>query len=196
MQGNLSASGTSRSKQGICNSGYCQRLYPEKRIELQIEAFSHMPDQNLVIVGGASSGDHADPYGSRICKMAEKSDNVTILGQISDTEVIDLYSRCKGFICTAVAEDFGITPLEAMASGKPVVAVAEGGFLETVTPDCGKLINPDVHDIISAVRSVSHNPEEYREFCIKRASLFDTSVFNAAMRLITNETYETWSDLV
>ena len=38
------------------------RMYPEKRIELQIEAFSRMPDQNLVIVGGVSAGDHAALY--------------------------------------------------------------------------------------------------------------------------------------
>ena len=48
----------------------------------------------------------------------------------------ELYATCKGFICTALDEDFGLTPLEAMASGKPVVAVDEGGFRETVTlPD-------------------------------------------------------------
>lgn len=172
------------------------RLYPEKRIELQIEAFSRMPDQHLVIVGGASSGDHADPYGSKIYKMAQKTDNISILGQISETEVIDLYSRCKGLLCTAVAEDFGITPLEAMASGKPVIAVAEGGYLETVTPDCGKLIKPDIRDIIKAVQSVSMHPEMYREFCMNRASVFDISVFNTAIKKTTEETYETWSDSV
>ncbi len=172
------------------------RLYPEKRIELQIEAFSRMPDQHLVIVGGASSGDHADPYGSKIYKMAQKTDNISILGQISETEVIDLYSRCKGLLCTAVAEDFGITPLEAMASGKPVIAVAEGGYLETVTPDCGKLVKPGIHDIMKAVQSVSRHPEMYREFCMKRASRFDISIFNTAMKNITAETYETWSDSV
>ena len=49
---------------------------------------------------------------------------------------------CRGFICTAIDEDFGLTPLEAMASGKPVVAVDEGGFRETVTPQTGVLIEP------------------------------------------------------
>ena len=57
--------------------------------------------------------------------------NVKVLGEVSETELLDLYSRCRGFICTAMDEDFGMTPVEAMASGKPVVAVNEGGFRET-----------------------------------------------------------------
>ncbi|WP_269849796.1 glycosyltransferase [Methanosarcina horonobensis] len=60
-------------------------------------------------------------------------DNVKLRGEVSELELLDLYSRCKGLICTAMDEDFGMTPVEAMASGKPVVAVNEGGFKETVT---------------------------------------------------------------
>lgn len=170
------------------------RFYPEKRIELQIEAFSHLLDQNLVIVGGMGYGDHASSYAHDISKMAEHKDNIKILGQISDTELSSLYSQCRGLICTAMEEDFGITPLEAMASGKPVIAVAEGGFLETVTPECGQLIKPEVGDIISAVRSVSQHPQDYRESCLLRASRFDISIFNSAIRNIVAGTYDTWSD--
>lgn len=172
------------------------RFYPEKRIELQIEAFSQMPDQNLVIVGGMSVGDHADSYGVKIHAMVDKVKNITILNQITDSELISLYSRCRGLICTAMNEDFGITPLEAMASGKPVIAVAEGGFLETVTPECGQLINPETLEIISAVQSISQHPEIYHESCTKRASLFDISVFNSAIIKAVTETYESWCNSV
>lgn len=54
-------------------------------------------------------------------------------------ELYDYYSRCRGLVCTAIDEDFGLTPLEAMASGKPVIAVNEE-FIETVTPDTGMLV--------------------------------------------------------
>lgn len=53
-------------------------------------------------------------------------------GAVSEAELMDLYARCKGIICIALDEEFGLTPVEAMASGKPVVAVNEGGFIETV----------------------------------------------------------------
>lgn len=169
------------------------RLYPEKRIEIQIEAFSKMPDQQLVIVGGFSAGDHAAPYARRIREMAKKAGNIQILGQIPDEQVKDLYSRCMGLVCTALEEDFGITPLEAMASGKPVVAVAEGGFLETVTPECGRFIRPESGDIIEAVREISRDPEQFRSVCQSRASLFDVVLFENAIQKTVTETYDTWS---
>lgn len=107
------------------------RLYPEKRVELQIDAFREMPEEKLIIVGGYSEGDHAKSYAKNIIKNLP--DNVKLRGEVSELELLDLYSRCKGLICTAMDEDFGMTPVEAMASGKPVVAVNEGGFKETVT---------------------------------------------------------------
>ena len=56
-----------------------------------------------------------------------------------EARLLDLYSRCRGLVCTALDEDFGMTPIEAMAAGKPVVAVDEGGFRETVTEKTGCL---------------------------------------------------------
>jgi glycosyltransferase involved in cell wall biosynthesis len=59
--------------------------------------------------------------------------NIEFLGWQPDESISQLYSRCKAFIFPG-EEDFGITPLEAMASGRPVIAYARGGALETV---CG-----------------------------------------------------------
>jgi glycosyltransferase involved in cell wall biosynthesis len=165
------------------------RLYPEKRIDLQIEAFSRMPEQNLVIVGGMGTGDHAASYAQKIFEMAGCCKNVSILGQVSDDELLTLYSKCKGLICTAMTEDFGITPLEAMASGKPVVAVNEGGLRETVTPECGAFVRPFVEDIISAVNQVSECPEAYKEACLDRATLFDIRIFHEKIFNVAHETY-------
>jgi glycosyltransferase involved in cell wall biosynthesis len=64
-----------------------------------------------------------------------------------------------------------------MASGKPVVAVNEGGYRETVTPETGIFVKPEVIPIIEAVRSISPHPEQYREACEARAREFDLPGF-------------------
>ncbi len=102
------------------------RLYPEKRIELQIEAFRRMPEENLVVVGGFAKGDHASRYAENLIKNLPP--NARFLGEVTEEELQDLYARCRGLVCTALNEDYGLTPLEAMASGKPVIAIDEGGL--------------------------------------------------------------------
>lgn len=144
-----------------------------------------MPDERLIIVGGNMRGDHSDNY----VKILQKNlpENVTLTGEVSDFELCDLYARCKGFLCTAVDEDFGITPLEAMASGKAVVAVNEGGYRETITPATGLLVEPDVDSIVSAARQVSENPQLYRQACLARAEEFDIKIFKEKIHaLITS----------
>ena len=152
------------------------RLYPEKRIELQIEAFRQVPEERLVIVGGYSEGDHAATYAEKI--RQDLPPNVTLRGEVTGDEIVDLYSRCKAHICTAIDEDYGLTPLEAMASGKPVVAVDEGGYRETVTEKTGVLVEPSVDALVEAIRFVAQNPEHYRKGCFARARDFDLVQFS------------------
>ncbi|WP_343089338.1 glycosyltransferase [Methanocalculus natronophilus] len=161
------------------------RLYPEKRIELQIEAFRMIPDEQLVIVGGYAEGDHAGRYVESLRQNLPS--NVELLGEVTEEYLLDLYGRCRGLVCTALDEDFGLTPVEAMASGKPVVAVNEGGFRETVTPGTGVLVSADAREIAEAVRQVSSEPERYREACVKRAKEFDTIVFSEKIQRVIND---------
>ena len=157
------------------------RLYPEKRVELQIEAFKEMPDQKLLIVGGYAAGDHASGYASKL--MTELPENVTLMGSVSEEKLLELYATCKGHITTAMNEDFGMTPLESMAAGKPVVAVKEGGYLESIIDKkTGLLVEANVESIIRAISIVSENPEKYKNSCIQRAKLFDTSEFTRKMK--------------
>ncbi|MCS7464259.1 glycosyltransferase [Paenibacillus doosanensis] len=97
------------------------RLIPYKRIDLVIEAFNRL-QLPLVIIG--------DGYDrSRLQKLAGPT--VQLLGYQSDEVISQYYAGCKAFIL-AGEEDFGITPLEAQANGKPVIAYGKGGALETV----------------------------------------------------------------
>ena len=71
----------------------------------------------------------AGPEYGRLRAMA--GTNVEFLGRVSDAELRELYARCRAFLLPG-EEDFGMTPVEALASGKPVVALGRGGALETV----------------------------------------------------------------
>jgi len=96
-------------------------LVPYKRVELAVRLFSRT-GRKLKIAG-------AGPEYKKLRGMA--APNVHFLGRVSDDELGDLYARCRAFLLTG-EEDFGITPVEALASGKPVIALARGGALETV----------------------------------------------------------------
>ena len=100
------------------------RMVPYKRIDLIVEAFSHMPDKKLIVIGD----------GSEMAKIKSKAGkNVEILGYQPNDIMVDHMQRAKAFVFAA-EEDFGITPVEAQACGTPVIAFGKGGALETVRP--------------------------------------------------------------
>ena len=160
------------------------RLLPPKRVEKQISAFKKMPKEKLIIVGSYEQSRNFLKYTSYLKKIKPK--NVEIRSWITQEELIQIYSNCKGFIATAMDEDFGMTPVEAMASGKPVIAANEGGYKETVVDGkTGKIlkeVNPEA--IIKAVKIIGKNPEKYKKACLKRAKQFDTKIF---IKKIKNE---------
>ena len=152
------------------------RIYPEKRIDLQFEVFRELPEEKLVVIGGYAQGDHAARYYEKL--LRDIPANVEMRGAVTEEELIDLYAQCKGLICTAEDEDFGLTPVEAMASGKPVVAVNEGGFRETlVHGKTGLLVEAKRDELVKALKEIAGDPERYKTGCMERAMEFDTSVF-------------------
>ena len=97
------------------------RLVPNKRIDLLIKAFNRL-NLPLIIIGD----------GPELLKLEKMSNsNIKFLRKISDIEVEKYMSSCKAFIYAGI-EDFGIAPVEAMASGSPVIAYGKGGILDTV----------------------------------------------------------------
>ncbi|MBR9706047.1 glycosyltransferase family 4 protein [Candidatus Pacearchaeota archaeon] len=157
------------------------RLITHKRIDLQLKAFSKMKDEKLIIVGSYEDSRHFQKYAKYCHEIKPK--NVTIVSWIDHQELIDLYSNCKGFIITSKDEDFGMTPIEAMASGKPVIAPNEGGYMETVINNkTGILIdNINTQKLIDSVKKINKdlekNPLKYKNACQKRAKEFDTKEF-------------------
>src|SRR2546426_6978592 len=164
------------------------RLYPEKRIELQLEVFRRLPAERLVLVGGHALGDMAERYVARL----RPPPNVTLLGEIPDERLADLYARCRGFLTTAVDEDFGITPVEAMAAGKCVLATDEGGDRETgVDGETGVLLPPDANRIAAKIRRLHEvTLDSMRGACIGQARMFDETGFLEKMTALVAERHE------
>jgi glycosyltransferase involved in cell wall biosynthesis len=157
------------------------RLYPEKRVDLQVDAFRGLPRERLKIVGGAAEGDHSRGYAKKISE--DLPSNVELLGQVAEDELVDLYARCRGLIATSLSEDFGMAPVEAMASGKPVVAVDEGGYRESVIDGrTGRLVKADVEEIRRAIREISRDPGQYKFECLERSKNFDLPLFLDKMK--------------
>ena len=154
-------------------------LTPYKRIDLAVEAANRL-DRKLLVVGRG-------PEARRLKAMAGPS--VEFLGWRDDAQVADLYARCRALLFPTV-EDFGIAPLESMASGRPVIALGQGGALETVVPPgsadppTGLLFERQtVDDLIGAIRQLEADPHRFEPKALRRrAEAFDRSLFKERVK--------------
>ncbi|VVB82688.1 Trehalose synthase [uncultured archaeon] len=153
------------------------RLLPPKRVEIQINSFKKMPNEKLVIVGCYEKSRNFLKYSNYLKKI--KPQNVQILSWVDSGELIELYANCKGFITTAKDEDFGMTVVEAMASGKPVIAPDEGGYKESMIDEItGKLIkNINSEKLIDSIKKIGKKPEKFKQACLKRSKKYSTTNF-------------------
>ncbi|MFC1808138.1 glycosyltransferase [Candidatus Omnitrophota bacterium] len=123
---------TSRFKVSAADEGFyliVSALVPYKRIDLAIEAFN-ISKKKLIIIGAGNSSSELKAKADR---------NIKFLGWSDDKTIEDHYARSSGLIFPG-DEDFGIVPVEAQACGKPVIAYAKGGALETIV-DLGSTQN-------------------------------------------------------
>jgi len=119
-------------------------LVPYKRIDLAIRAFARS-GRRLIIAGSGSE------Y-RKLKKLA--TPEIEFAGQVPDDQLRELYARCRALLLPG-EEDFGMTPVEALASGKPVIALGRGGVLESVPLQnpCGGIFydSPTEDDLDRAV---------------------------------------------
>jgi len=120
-------------------------LVPYKRVDLAIAA-AEESGRELVVIGGG-------PMLEEL--RARAAPNVRLLGHVSRATVIEQVSRARSLILPGI-EDFGITPLEAMAAGTPVVALGRGGVLDSVVPGGTGIFfdAPEVHSLRRALDEV------------------------------------------
>jgi glycosyltransferase involved in cell wall biosynthesis len=154
------------------------RLIPYKRLDLVIQAFTALGLPLKVF------GDGRDRERLR----ALAGPNVEFLGQIGEAQRRDLFASCRAFVFPG-EEDFGITPLEAMSAGRPVIAYAAGGVLETVIEGVtGRFFHQQSAGAIAAAVAAAR-VDRYDPAVIRRhAEGFSRDVFLERMReVIENE---------
>ena len=167
------------------------RLFRNKRVEIQLEAFRKIPDEKLIVVGSyEKSALQFESYKKELDLL--KPENVKILNWVPNTELVNLYSECKGFITTSMKEDFGMTAVEALASGKPVIAPNEGGYKESIIDNQNGILIDDIdsNKLVLAIDQINNRlstENNIKHNCISRASEFDTNVFITKIKDIINK---------
>lgn len=157
------------------------RLDPLKRVDLIIQAFLRMPDKRLIVTSGGEEL-------QRLQKLAKNASHIHLTGWLENKQLADLVGNAIATLYLPKEEDFGMSPLESMAAGKPVIGVAEGGLLETIIPEkTGILLEPSlsIEAICEAVRMMtSAQALSMRSACEGQARHFLKEVFLEKMRQI------------
>ncbi len=156
------------------------RVESYKRVQLVVRAFMQMPDKKLIVASGGGDLE-------RLQSLATGYSNISFTGWCDDKQWQQLIGEAIATIYIPIDEDFGMSPVESMAAGKPVIGVAEGGLLETVVDgETGILIQDvSVDAVLEAVSVISKDKAKtMRAACEKRAQLFRTEVFLEKMRML------------
>ncbi len=156
---------------------------PNKRVDIAIEAFNRLR-LPLWIVGSGQDQ-------KRLQSLAGST--IKFLGHLDNDEIDRLYAECKAFVFPGL-EDFGITPLEAMASGAPVVAYGLGGVLDSIVPgETGIFFEPQTPDaLVEAIQKIEQGQIQWNEKdCRARAQIFSRPRFQAEM---VRSIFKTWKN--
>ncbi|PJC37175.1 glycosyltransferase family 4 protein [Candidatus Peregrinibacteria bacterium CG_4_9_14_0_2_um_filter_53_11] len=158
------------------------RLAPYKRFDLVVDAFNEL-QLPLVIVG---TGKEEAALKKRAGRFT------TFVGQVSDSELREIYSKATAFIFPQL-EDFGITPLEAMSSGKPVIAYGKGGALETIEEGISGLFfeeqTPEsLKEAVIRSQKINWQAEKIQ----KHVERFSRETFERAFSSYVSKEWEEW----
>jgi len=160
------------------------RLSSIKRVDRIVAAFQKMPEERLIITYGKN-----DPERQNIGKMTEGYTNIEMRESPSDIELRELIRGARATIYIPVDEDFGMSPVESMSCGTPVIGVNDGGLKESIIDGkTGILIEPrcEISDITDAVKKIKTLPN-ISEACLERAYDFSLISFQKKLRAFLEE---------
>lgn len=148
------------------------RMVPEKRINLAIDAFKKLPDKTLVIEGNGQ-------MEKKLKKSAEGFKNIKFLGRVDTDSLRKLYSEAIALISLATKQDWSMIMTETLASGKPCICVNRGAYNEIITEDkTGTLVETNVNGIINGVEKMTIEAAKgMKEACLKQARKYDEKNF-------------------
>lgn len=148
------------------------RLIPYKRIDLAVRAFRELPDERLIVVGSGRA---------RRALENMAGPNVSFLGWQPVERILELMRGCKAFIFPGL-EDFGITPVEAMSAGRPVIAFRGGGALDTVVPgETGEFFDQQTPELLRQTLE-AFDPHAYDPAsCRAQAEQFSREAFRTRL---------------
>lgn len=157
------------------------RLSTVKRVDRIVEAFKKMPDKKLIVIYGEN-----DPQRQEIFDLAQGSTNIDLLTLPGNIWFTDYVGKCIATIYIPIDEDFGMSPVESMAAGKPVLWVNEWWLKESIIHEkTGYLISPEakVEEIIAWVHYLDTKKcLEMRQDCEARANDFWLENFSTALK--------------
>lgn len=159
------------------------RLSTYKKTDLVIDAFKQMPNLKLKIAG---TGNEL----KKLKKQAKEADNIEFLGFVSDKQLPKLYAKARALIFPQL-EDFGLTPIEAMASATPIIAYGRGGVLETVNTETGVFFQPQTAQaLIKTIKEFLNKEHSFtRENLLSQANNFSEDRFKIKFMEIVDEIY-------
>ena len=152
------------------------RLVSYKRFDLAIKTFNQngLP---LKVVGIGPELNKLRSLASGGSRSKASGKNIEFLGLVSDEKLTDLYSHAQACIFPQ-EEDFGIVPLESMASGRPVIAYRAGGAVETIIENkTGIFFDEQSPESLQAAIKTFHNLDFKPEVCREQAEKFDVGIF-------------------
>jgi glycosyltransferase involved in cell wall biosynthesis len=158
------------------------RLVGGKGLSLAVEAAARLGFK--LKIAGAPAG-----YNTEHKKLAAKATNtVEFLGHVSDEELVKLYAGAKAFFALATDEDFGITPVEAMSCGTPVIAYYGGGYKETVIDGKTGIFfhKQSVESLVEAIKKFERMKID-GEVCKKQAEKFSKERFKKEIQAFITE---------
>lgn len=166
------------------------QLWPHKRVNLLIEAMQYIEDAQLYIVGKG-------PEENKLKKQVRSlglNDRVFFMGSVTNEELAILYARALAVLFAPVREPFGIVALEALAAGKPLIAVNEGGYCEVVDDKCAFLVNAVPEEIAEKIRFLIDNKDIAKQMGLEGLKKIDNYTWDKTANGILKAIEETYKE--